>query len=246
MSASPDRVCIITGASGGIGRATALALAADGVTLCLVGRRLDALEAVAREVRARAARPRICRADFGRDEEAAALVAGLRREVERVDVLVHAAGVIALGPVEEAPAATFDRQYAVNVRGAYVLTQGVLPLLKAARGQVVFINSTAGLAGRAGSSQYAATKHALRGLADSLRDEVNDDGIRVLTLYLGRTATPMQQAIHAAEGRPWHPERLVRPEDVAAIISAALSLPRTVEITEITARPMLRPLPPRS
>lgn len=243
MSLPPDRLCVITGASGGIGRATALALAGDGTTLYLVGRRVDALEAVAQEARARGAGVHICRADLGRDEETAGLVAGVRQEVGGVDVLVHAAGVIALGTVEELPVEDFDRQYAVNVRAAYVLTQRLLPLLKAARGQVVFINSSAGLTGRRGSGQYAATKHALRGLADSLRDEVNDDGIRVLSLYLGRTATPMQKTIHDAEGRPWHPERLIRADDVAAIVVAALNLPRSVEVTDIAVRPMLKPLP---
>jgi NADP-dependent 3-hydroxy acid dehydrogenase YdfG len=158
-----------------------------------------------------------------------------------VDVLVHAAGAITLGPVEEAPVADFDRQYATNVRAAYVLTQGLLPRLKTSHGQVVFVNSSAGLTGRRGSSQYAATKHALHALADSLRDEVNDDGVRVLSVFLGRTATPMQMAVHQAENRRFDPDPLIQAEDVGRIVSEVLRLPRSVEVTEMTLRPMEKP-----
>ena len=113
----------------------------------------------------------------------------------------------------KAPVEEFDRQFQTNVRGPYSLTQALLPMLKSRHGQIVFLNSSAGIAGRAGAGQYAATKHALRAVADSLREEVNQDGVRVLTVFLGRTATPMQAAIHQAEGKAYHPERLIRPED---------------------------------
>jgi NADP-dependent 3-hydroxy acid dehydrogenase YdfG len=91
-------------------------------------------------------------------------------------------------------------------------------------------------------AQYAATKHALRAFTNSLRQEVNADSVRVLSVFLGRTATPMQQAIHAQEGKPYHSERLIQPEDVAAVVVNALSLPRTAEVTEIHMRPFLKPL----
>lgn len=92
-------------------------------------------------------------------------------------------------------------------------------------------------------SQYAATKHALRGVADSLCDEVNAQGIRVLTVFLGRTATPMQQAIHRMEGRAYHPDRLIQLQEAAAIIVKLLDLQATTEITSITVRPFLAPRP---
>jgi NAD(P)-dependent dehydrogenase (short-subunit alcohol dehydrogenase family) len=135
----------------------------------------------------------------------------------------------------------FDRQFAINVRAAYAVSQGLLPMLKSSQGEIVFLNSSAGLSGRAGSSQYAATKHALRGLADSLREEVNGEGVRVLSVYLGRTATPMQAAVHRSEERAYEPERLIRPEDVASMVVSALRLPRSVEVTDMTLRPMWKP-----
>ena len=114
-------------------------------------------------------------------------------------------------------------------------------MLKLRCGQVVFVNSSAGLTARAGVGQYAATKHALRAVADSFREEVNADGLRVLSVFLGRTATPMQEAVHKMEGKAYYPERLMQAEDVAAVVVNALSLPRTAEVTDIYARPMKKP-----
>jgi NADP-dependent 3-hydroxy acid dehydrogenase YdfG len=157
-----------------------------------------------------------------------------------VHVLVHAAGAIAFGTVGESPVDDFDRQYQVNVRAPYQLTQALLPRMAACRGQVVFINSSAGITARQGVSQYSATKHALRAVADSLRDEVNDRGIRVMSVFLGRTASRMQAAVHDHERRTYRPERMLQPDDVAAMVVAALQLPRTAEVTDLHIRPMLK------
>jgi NADP-dependent 3-hydroxy acid dehydrogenase YdfG len=105
----------------------------------------------------------------------------------------------------------------------------------------VFVNSSVGLNARANVGQYAATKHALKALADSLRDEVNADAVRVLSVFLGRTATPMQASVHEMEGKEYHPERLLLPEDVAAVVINALSLPRSAEVTDINIRPLIKP-----
>ena len=94
---------------------------------------------------------------------------------------------------------------------------------------------------RAGVGQYAAMKHALRALADTLREEVNRDGVRVLSVFLGRTATPMQAAVHRVESRVYEPEPLLQPADVAAVVISALSLPRTAEVTDIHIRPLRKP-----
>jgi NAD(P)-dependent dehydrogenase (short-subunit alcohol dehydrogenase family) len=132
-----------------------------------------------------------------------------------------------------------DLQFAVNVRGPYLLTQRLLPLLAVPGGQIVFINSSVGLAARqAQLGQYSATKHALKAITDSLREELNPKGIRVLSVYLGRTATPMQEAIFREEGKPYHPELLLQPEDVASVVVHALTLPSTAEVTDISMRPM--------
>ncbi len=108
------------------------------------------------------------------------------------------------------------------------------------RGQIVFVNSSAGLVARANVGQYAASKHALKAVTDSLREEVNGRGLRVLSLYLGRTATPMQAAVHKMEKRNYRPERYLQPEDVAAMVLCALQLPRSAEVTDISMRPMLK------
>lgn len=241
MKPFDGQVAVVTGASSGVGRALAIALAAAGAAVGLVGRKPRALADVADAIAGAGGRAFVVEADLGVEVEIDALAATLRRDPGRVDVLVHSAGTYARGGVAETAPAALDALWAVNVRAPYALTRRLLDLLRAAAGQVVFVNSTAGLRAPAGAASYAATKHALRALADGLRDEVNADGVRVLSVYLGRTATPMQAAIHAAEGRPWDPSRLVQPEDVAAIVLAALALPRTAEVTDITLRPMRPP-----
>jgi len=234
------RICVVTGASSGIGAAVALALAAEGATVCGVGRRRQGLEETARRLNG-AGRFVACEADLMDDREPERLTKALIERHGKVDVLVHCAGTIALGAVETASVQDLDRQYATNVRAAYRLTQVLLPALRDSQGQIVFINSTVGLAARANVAQYAATKQALKAIADSLREEVNPLGIRVLSVYPGRTATPLQAGVHDVEGKPYSPERLVQPADVASLVVNALTLPRSAEVTDITVRPMLKP-----
>lgn len=228
---------LVTGATSGIGRAIALALAAEGATVRAVGRRRQALDSLAN------ARPSIReeQVDLLVDDDIECLVRNVNAGEERLDILVHAAGAFALGSVECAPVADLDHLYRVNVRAPYVLTQGLLPALTRARGQVVFVNSSAGVRAGATLSQYAATKHALKALADSLRCEVNDDGIRVISVFPGRTASPMQQHLHQLEERPYRAPDLLQPDDVAAVVVHALSLPRSAEATDVHVRSMLKP-----
>ncbi|HSV48139.1 MAG TPA: SDR family NAD(P)-dependent oxidoreductase [Ramlibacter sp.] len=238
MNALEDQLAVVTGASSGIGKAIAQGLAAQGARLCLVGRRLEALQAVLESATGKAPQSLCFQADLSNDREVDDLIARIQREAGSVDILVHAAGVHWLGAVEATGAQELDRQYKTNLRAPYALSRGLLPALKARPGQILFVNSTAGLAAKANASQYAASKHALKALADSLRDEVNPAGVRVLSLFLGRTASPMQAAVHAMEGRPYQPELLMQPEDVAAMAIHALALPRGVEVTDIRMRPM--------
>jgi short-subunit dehydrogenase len=121
------------------------------------------------------------------------------------------------------------------------LTQVFLPTLSQRQGQIVFINSSVGLAAAAGVSQYSATKHALKALADSFREELNVAGVRVLSVYLGRTATPMQARVCIEEGREYRPERLIQPSQVAESVVGALALGREAEVTDIRIRPTLKP-----
>jgi NADP-dependent 3-hydroxy acid dehydrogenase YdfG len=159
---------------------------------------------------------------------------------EGVDVLILSAGAFRMGPIAGAPILDLDLLYRTNVRGPYALTQAFLPKLIARRGQVVFINSSVGLTARAGVGAYAASKHASKAIADSLRAEVNGLGVRVISIYPGRTATPQQEKIHEQEGRPYQPDRLMQPEDIAKVVLNALSMPATAEVTDIQIRPMLK------
>jgi len=112
-------------------------------------------------------------------------------------------------------------------------------MLIASQSQVVFINSIVGVTTRADVC-HAATQHALKAVADSLRHEVNPQSVRVLTLHPGRTATPRQATIHTPEGKEYRPERFMRPGDVAAMVLSVLRLSRTAEVTDISMRPFLR------
>jgi short-subunit dehydrogenase len=240
MSGLRGQVAVVTGASSGIGKAVALALAAQGATLCLVGRKRQSLQSVADAAKDKAPQTYCYQADLGVEGDVQELIANIKQDVDSVDILVHSAGAIWLGPLETATADQMDGQYRTNVRAPYALTQGLLSLIKSKKGQILFVNSSAGLNARANASQYAASKHALKAVADSLREEVNPAGVRVLSLFLGRTASPMQASVFAAEGKPYHPELLMQPEDVASMAIHALTLPRTAEVTEISMRPLLK------
>jgi NADP-dependent 3-hydroxy acid dehydrogenase YdfG len=228
---------VVAGATSDIGRAICESLARAGARLCLLGRDVGTLHALAKSV---ATDTWPCAVDLTQDSSVADLATRLDRDLGHVDILIHSAGVFEMGPHERAPAAHLDHQYRTNVRGPYLLTQALLPLIRARRGQIVFVNSTAGLEARAGVGQYASTQHALRALADALREEVNADGVRVLSVYLGRTATARQELIFQLEKRPYSPELLMQPADVAEIVLAALQLPRTAEVTEIRMRPLVK------
>jgi NAD(P)-dependent dehydrogenase (short-subunit alcohol dehydrogenase family) len=240
MTPLSDQVAVVTGAGSGIGKAIALALGIKGATLALVGRRIAPLESVVELARGAGVVAQAFPTDLASADEVRELGARIKGELGQADVLVHCAAIVHMGTVAEASAEVFDQHYQTNLRGPYLLTQALLPLLQLRQGQIVFMNSSAGLAARANVAQYAASKHALKAIADSLREEVNRDGIRVLSVFPGRTATPTQEHLHVLEGRPYHPERLLQPEEVAEVVVHALCLPRTAEVTEIKIRPMLK------
>ena len=232
------RVAVVTGASSGVGRAIAMALSRDGVQLCAVGRDAKRLADTVAEAR-RLTEAAGFRIDLAVGEGIQALVGHLEGKARGLDILVHSAGLYHQDEIENARIEDFDAQYATNVRAPYLLTKTLLPLLAENRGQIVFINSSAGLsANRPAVGQYSATKHALKAIADSLREEVNPRGIRVLSLYLGRTATPMQEALYRREGKEYDPRTLIQPEDVASVVVQALMLSDTAEVTDISMRPM--------
>jgi NADP-dependent 3-hydroxy acid dehydrogenase YdfG len=242
MQAFKGQVAVVTGAGRGIGKAIARGLAAEGATLCLVGRDRAALDSVRAVLGEGVANAVVHPVDVTRDGDIQELAAHLRDEFGHLDVLVHSHGTYQRGSTESAPVADLDALYRVNVRGTYLLTQALLPLLKGSRGQIVFVNSSIVSRAAQEAGQYAATQHALKGVADSLRQEINPEGVRVLSIYPGRTATARQASIHAAEGKSYRPEQLIQPEDVAFIVVSALKVARTAEVTDIYIRPMRKPV----
>ncbi len=225
---------LVTGAGSGIGRAIALALADEGVQLILAGRDAEKLEAVAAEVGGAVT----VSADLATEAgiETVSQAAG-----HELHLLVHSAGTYRRGPAGSLTLSAWLHLDAINVHAPIRLTAACLGRLQATRGQIVVVNSTAIFAAAAHAAAYAASKHALKAATDALRQEVNAHGIRVLSVYPGRTDTPMQAEILAAEGRTAAPGALIQPEDVAAVVIAALKLPATAEVTDIVMRPM-RPL----
>ena len=233
------KVAVVVGASGGIGRAIASALARRGAKLYLVGRDVAALAetfAIVREFSS----VTDFQIDITEEQELERLISHLQQEIGRVDILVHCADVVRESPMEDARIEDLDLQYETNVRSPYVLTQRLPPQLATAGGQIVFINSSVGLTTRRRDiGQYSATKNALKAIADSLRVELNPKGSRVLTIYVGRTATDRQQVLYRNSGRVYRPEKLLQPDDVAYIVIHALLLPRTGEVTDISIRAMI-------
>jgi NADP-dependent 3-hydroxy acid dehydrogenase YdfG len=238
MESLKNQVAVVTGASSGIGKAIALSLATQGAELYLAARRKELLEQVAKEAQVLGAHSHACPVDLTRDEDIYSLGEKLQREAGRLNILVLCGGAIAHGPLEKASLADLDLMYRTNIRGHYALIQTLLPLLRKAPGQIVFVNSSAGLRSPAAAGQFAATQHAFRSIADSLRDEVNADGIRVLSVFPGRTATARIEKLFGKEGRAYQPELLMQPDDIAEMVTHSLRLPRTAEVTDISVRPM--------
>jgi NADP-dependent 3-hydroxy acid dehydrogenase YdfG len=238
MESLKDQIAVVTGASSGIGKAIALCLACHGAEICLVARRRGLLENVAKQVQSLGSRGHTCPVDLTKDDDIRALGERVQKDFGQVNILVLCGGAISHGALEKASLADLDLLYRSNVRGHYSMLQTMLPLLRKGPGQIVFVNSSAGLRSPATVGQFAATQHAFRAIADSLRDEVNADGIRVLSIYPGRTATPRISKLFEKEGRAYKPELLMQPEDIAEMVTHSLRLPRTAEVTDISIRPM--------
>jgi len=223
---------VITGAGSGIGQLVAERLHARDDQLVLVAR--DTARASELSAAFPGAIPVV--ADLARPESIAGAIqdAGVPASV---DALIHAAGIVELGAVAELPLDAWTSQLAVNLVAPAELTRALLPRLRAARGQVLFVNSGAGLTAHPDWAAYAASKHGLKALADALRGEEARHGVRVTTIYPGRTATPMQEKVHGQEGADYHADRWIDPASVATAIITALDLPRDAVISDLSVRP---------
>ncbi|MCW2808766.1 MAG: short-chain dehydrogenase/reductase [Marmoricola sp.] len=219
---------LLTGAGSGIGAALADMLHARGDSLLLVGRSPER----AGELAERWQGAETLVADLS-DPGA---IAGLDLPAS-LDSVVHAAGAVSLGGVGDLSVKEWRTQLDVNLLAPAELTRLALPALRAARGTVVFVNSGAGLRANPDWAAYAASKHGLRALADALRAEERANGVRVTSVYPGRTATPMQERVHQQEGKEYDAGEWIRAETVADAILHALDLPRDATIPDVTVSP---------
>jgi short-subunit dehydrogenase len=223
---------LVTGAGSGVGEALADALHARGDELVLLARN----EQRATDLRSRYAGADVRVVDLADPGSIAAAVTGL----EGLDSVVHVAGVFEMAPIADLPIADLTGQLTVNLVAPAVLTRAVLPALRSARGTVVFVNSGQGLAASPEWGAYAASKHGLRAIADALRAEEAAAGVRVTSVFLGRTATPMQQKVHEQEGLDYDPASWATPATVAATIVHVLDLPADATVPDVSVRPRPR------
>jgi NAD(P)-dependent dehydrogenase (short-subunit alcohol dehydrogenase family) len=235
------QTAVITGATGGIGKSVALALARRGVRLHLLVRDTAKGTQLAAELAGIAPTVRFDVHEMDLSKDIRPAVELLLKGVPSVDILVHGAGALSLSTFADLDERDFDFQFQVNARAPLLLTKLLLPHLRKRPGQIVFLNSSVTQQNtKAHLIGYAASKYALKSIADGIRNAVNDDGIRVLSVYPGRTATPMQERVFRFEARAYRGDRLLQPNDVAETIVGALVLPRTAELTDLFVRPLRR------
>lgn len=222
---------LVTGASRGIGRAIALELGRTHHVL-VGGRDAEAVDAVVAQLPS--AEPYV--ADLVADPSGESLPP----LPDRLDVLVHSAGVEDGGTIAETDAATWQHVFEVNVFAVAALTRRALPALRAAEGLVVSINSGSGLASGPGGGVYAGSKFALRALTDALREEERPNGVRVTSIHPGRVDTDMQRALVAREGHEYDAAYTITPEMVASTVRVAVDLPPSGTVESLSVRPFRR------
>lgn len=228
------RTHLVTGAGSGIGAAVTKVLHERGDDLVLVARNEDR----AAQLREQYAGAQTLVADLA-DTVALEWTLSSADLPPSLDSVLHVAGVVDLCPVADLPVAQLREHLEVNLVAPAVLTRAALPAVRRARGTVVFVNSSAGLTASPTWSAYAASKFGLRALADSLRGEEIEHGVRVSTVFPSRTATPMQEKVHAQEGATYDSSRWIDPTTVADTILHVLDLPGDATIPEVTVRPVV-------
>jgi NADP-dependent 3-hydroxy acid dehydrogenase YdfG len=231
---------VITGASSGIGEATARAFVADGHRVALLARRAARIEAVAAELGAAAI---AVEADVTDRDSLVAAADRVQRDLGGADILVNNAGVMLLGPFSSALRADYRQMVGVNLLGAITATEVFLDQLRAGGGDLVNISSVAGRTARAGNAVYAATKWGINGFSEGLRQELKPD-IRVTVVEPGAVATELTDHITHAETKravkQFVGELAITAQDIAAVIAFAVSLPRRMTLNEILVRPTVQ------
>jgi NADP-dependent 3-hydroxy acid dehydrogenase YdfG len=239
---------LVTGASSGIGEATARALASHGADVAVVARRGDRIEALAEEIGGSGVRALPIEADIGERGAAEAAVARAAEELGRLDTVVNNAGVMLLGPVLEAPVEEWEQMVEVNLLGLLYVSKAALPhLLSAAESEprrvadLVNVSSVAGRVARMGSGVYNATKHGVGAFSESLRQEVTNRHVRVSLIEPGAVSTELvshnrPEVQEQIRGRIGEIERM-SPEDIADAIAYVVTRDRHIAINEVLIRP---------
>jgi NADP-dependent 3-hydroxy acid dehydrogenase YdfG len=243
MSLDPKRagVAVITGASSGIGEATARALAADGHRLALLARRVDRIQALAHELGSGSL---AIKADVTDRDSIVAAAERVKGELGGADILVNNAGVMLLAPFSSEQKAEIREMVETNLLGAMTVTEVFLDQLREGGGDLVNISSVAGRTARPGNAAYAATKWGMGGWSEALRQELQPD-VRVMLIEPGAVATELTDHITNA-GAKQAAEQMYRavailPQDIAEVIAFAVGRPRRVSLNEILIRPTAQP-----
>jgi NADP-dependent 3-hydroxy acid dehydrogenase YdfG len=236
------QVVAVTGASSGIGEATALACARAGAAVALAARRSDRIQSLAERISSEGGRAIAVPTDVGDEGQAQAFIERAHAELGRLDVLVNNAGVMLLGPIENAPTDEWRQMIHVNVFGVLYCTHAALPLMHAqGSGHIVNISSVAGRVARAGSGVYNLTKFGVGAFSESLRQETVEMGVRVTLIEPGAVSTEL-----ASHNRPEVREQIskrfgsitrLEAEDIAGAILYAIGQPRHVSVNEVLIRP---------
>jgi NADP-dependent 3-hydroxy acid dehydrogenase YdfG len=241
-------VALVTGASSGIGEATALALSAHGATVAIAARRKDRLDALATTIRDGGGQALALEADITSQPEAERTVETTASELGRLDILVNNAGMMLLGPIENAPLQEWDQMVDINVRGLLYCAHAAIPhLLRAAEdgprqvSDMVNVSSVAGRAPRRGSGVYNLTKHGVGAFSESLRQELTTRHVRISLVEPGAVATELvshnrPEIQEQSRERFRHMERM-QPTDIADAIRYIVTRPRHMAINEMLIRP---------
>ena len=236
-SQNTSRVAVITGASSGIGEATARALAADGHRLALLARRADRIQALATELGDHAI---AIEADVTDRDSITAAAARVKTELGSADILVNNAGVMLLAPFSSDQRAELRQMIEVNLLGAITATEVFLDQLRDGGGDLINISSVAGRTARPGNAGYAATKWGLNGWSEALRQELQPD-VRVIVIEPGAVATELTDHITHAETKAgaeqMYEQTSITAQDIAEVIAFAVSRPQSVSLNEILIRP---------